>query len=345
MKRPNIVSVFSGAGGLDIGFKAAGFHTVFASDVWDIACKTLKYNNMADEILCEDIRNINFKEVKERYGEIDVVIGGPPCPPYSQTRHYLINKKSGLKDEKAGFGVPEYFRAISELNPTVFFFENVDGFTFKTHTEAFDYLKEESSNLGYNITFKVVNCANYGIPQTRKRFICIGVKKGLPEFVFPEETHATPDKLQGKKPWVTCGEVLSEFDNITDEEKLQRPGSKDYDLLVNIPPGDNYLYYTEKRGYANPIFKWKSRYWTFLLKLTPNRPSWTLQASFSNNQGPFHWRNRFLRIEEVKRLQTFPDNYELVGDFKEQWRQLGNAVPAEMARIIADEIRRGYFNE
>ena len=300
---------------------------------------------MADEILCEDIRNINFKEVKERYGEIDVVIGGPPCPPYSQTRHYLINKKSGLNDEKAGFGVPEYFRAIRELNPTVFFFENVDGFTFKTHTEAFDYLKEESSNLGYNITFKVVNCANYGIPQTRKRFICIGVKKGLPEFVFPEETHATPDKLQGKKPWVTCGEVLSEFDNITDEEKLQRPGSKDYDLLVNIPPGDNYLYYTEKRGYTNPIFKWKSRYWTFLLKLTPNRPSWTLQASFSNNQGTFHWRNRFLRIEEVKRLQTFPDNYELVGDFKEQWRQLGNAVPAEMARIIADEIRRGYFNE
>ena len=138
---------------------------------------------------------------------------------------------------------------------------------------------------------------------------------------------------------------MSEFDNITDEEKLQRPGSKDYDLLVNIPPGDNYLYYTEKRGYTNPIFKWKSRYWTFLLKLTPNRPSWTLQASFSNNQGPFHWRNRFLRIEEVKRLQTFPDNYELVGDFKEQWRQLGNAVPAEMARIIADEIRRGYFNE
>lgn len=345
MKRTNIVSVFSGAGGLDIGFKAAGFHTVFASDVWDIACKTLTHNNMADEILCEDIRNINFKEVKERYGEIDVVIGGPPCPPYSQTRHYLINKKSGLNDEKAGFGVPEYFRAIRELNPTVFFFENVDGFTFKTHTEAFDYLKEESSNLGYNITFKVVNCANYGIPQTRKRFICIGVKKGLPEFVFPEETHATPDKLQGKKPWVTCGEVLSEFDNITDEEKLQRPGSKDYDLLVNIPPGDNYLYYTEKRGYTNPIFKWKSRYWTFLLKLTPNRPSWTLQASFSNNQGPFHWRNRFLRIEEVKRLQTFPDNYELVGDFKEQWRQLGNAVPAEMARIIADEIRRRYFNE
>lgn len=344
MKKPIIVSLFSGAGGLDIGFKKAGFRTVFATDVWDIACKTLQLNNMAEEVVCDDVRNIDFKYIKEKHGTIDVVIGGPPCPPYSQTRHYLVNKKSGLEDEKAGFGVPEYFRAIKELNPTIFFFENVDGFTFKTHTEAFDFLKKEAFLLGYNITYKVVNCANYGIPQTRKRFICIGVKKELPEFVFPEETHASPDKLQGKKPWITCREVLNDFDNITEEEKLQRPGSKDYELLVNIPPGDNYLYYTEKRGCPNPLFKWKSRYWTFLLKLTPDRPSWTLQASFSNNQGPFHWKNRFLRIEEVKRLQTFPDNYELVGDFKEQWRQLGNAVPPEMARIIAAKIKGEYFN-
>lgn len=344
MKKPIIVSLFSGAGGLDIGFKKAGFHTVFATDVWDIACKTLQHNNMSDEVVCDDVRNIDFKSIKERHGTIDVVIGGPPCPPYSQTRHYLVNKKSGLEDEKAGFGVPEYLRAVRELNPTIFFFENVDGFTFKTHTEAFDYLKDESSLLGYNLTYKVVNCANYGIPQTRKRFICIGVKKELPEFVFPDETHASPDKLQGKKPWVTCGDVLSDFDDITEDEKLQKPGSKDYDLLVDIPPGDNYLYYTEKRGCPNPIFKWKSRYWTFLLKLTPNRPSWTLQASFSNNQGPFHWRNRFLRIEEVKRLQTFPDDYKLVGDFKEQWRQLGNAVPAEMARIVASKIKGEYFS-
>lgn len=344
MKKPIIVSLFSGAGGLDIGFKKAGFHTVFATDVWDIACKTLQHNNMSDEVVCDDVRNIDFKSIKAKYRTIDVVIGGPPCPPYSQTRHYLVNKKSGLEDEKAGFGVPEYLRAVKELNPTIFFFENVDGFTFKTHTEAFDYLKNESSLLGYNLTYKVVNCANYGIPQTRKRFICIGVKKELPEFVFPDETHASPDKLQGKKTWVTCGDVLSDFDDITEDEKLQKPGSKDYDLLVDIPPGDNYLYYTEKRGCPNPIFKWKSRYWTFLLKLTPNRPSWTLQASFSNNQGPFHWRNRFLRIEEVKRLQTFPDDYKLVGDFKEQWRQLGNAVPAEMARIVASKIKGEYFN-
>ena len=105
-----------------------------------------------------------------------------------------------------------------------------------------------------------------------------------------------------------------------------------------IPPGDNYLFFTEKRGCQKPLFKWKSRYWTFLLKLSPNRPSWTIQASFSNNQGPFHWRNRFLRIEEIKRIQTIDDDYIICGDFKEQWRQIGNAVPSLIAELIAKEL-------
>ena len=344
INKPKIISLFSGAGGLDIGFEKAGFRTVYAPDVWQTACDTLQKNNMADEVFCGDIRNIDFNELKGKYGDIDCLIGGPPCPPYSQTRHYLVGKADGFDDEHAGFAVPEYFRALEQLRPKVFFFENVDGFTFKTHQYEFDFLKKKADELGYNITFKVINCANYGVPQTRKRFFCIGVSKDLPEFVFPEETHADPKKKADKKPWVTCGEVLSEFDSITEEEKDQRPGAKDYELLCEIPAGDNYLYFTEKRGYPNPKFKWKSRYWTFLLKLTPDRPSWTIQASFSTNQGPFHWKNRFLRIEELKRIQTIPDDYKLCGDFKEQWRQVGNAVPSDMAYVIASAIKEAYFN-
>lgn len=329
-----VISLFSGCGGLDLGFKKAGFHTILATDVWDIACKSLELNNAADKIICEDIRTINFNEYRNK---VNVVIGGPPCPPYSQTRHYLVGKAGGFADEKAGFAVPEYFRAISEINPKIFLFENVDGFTFKTYQEPMAFLKEKSEELGYNITYKVINAANYGVPQTRKRFICVGIKKGLGTFIFPEETHAEKTE-ENKKTWVTCGEVLKDMDNITPEEEIQRPGSKDYELLKLIPPGDNYLFFTEKRGYPNPIFKWKSRYWTFLLKLTPHRPSWTIQASFSNNQGPFHWRNRFLRIEEIKRIQTIDDDYILAGDFKEQWRQVGNAVPSKLAYVLAKEI-------
>lgn len=330
-----LISLFSGCGGLDLGFKKAGFHAVMATDIWDIACKSLKANKMADSIICDDIRKLDFKKY---HGLIDVVIGGPPCPPYSQTRHYLIGKIGGFQDEKAGFAVPEYFRAIEEISPKLFLFENVDGFTFKTYEEPMEFVKEKSNELGYNITYKVVNAANYGVPQTRKRFICVGIKKELGIFEFPKETHSEKG-TDGTDKWVTCGDVMMDYDNITDAEKLQRPGSKDYELLLQIPPGDNYLFFTEKRGHPNPLFKWKSRYWTFLLKLSPNRPSWTIQASFSNNQGPFHWRNRFLRVEEIKRIQTFDDDYILEGDFKEQWRQVGNAVPSKLAQVFAEQIK------
>jgi len=336
MKKLSVISLYSGCGGLDIGFKKAGFRTILATDNWERACETLTENKLAETVLHDDIRNISFKAYKNK---IDIIIGGPPCPPYSQTRHYLTDKKRGLEDEGAGFAVPEYFRVIKEVNPKAFFFENVDGFMFKTHKEALNYLTHESKELGYNITYKVVNAANYGVPQTRKRFICIGVKKHLGTFVFPEETHNEKGS-NNKNFWVTCKEVLNDFDNILPEEKTQKPGSKDFELLKKIPPGENYLFFTEKKGYNPPLFKWKSRYWTFLLKLSPDRPSWTIQASFSNNQGPFHWKNRFLRIEEIKRIQTFNDNYRLSGDFKEQWRQVGNAVPPLLAQIFAKEIKK-----
>lgn len=166
--KPKVISLFSGAGGLDIGFEQAGFRTIYASDIWQLACDTLKENNIVDEIYCGDVRNIDFVNLKEKYGEIDCLIGGPPCPPYSQTRHYLVGKANGFEDERAGFAVPEYFRALKELKPKVFLFENVDGFTFKTHKEEFDYLKIQAKELGYTISYKVVNCANYGVPQTRK---------------------------------------------------------------------------------------------------------------------------------------------------------------------------------
>lgn len=336
----NIISLYSGCGGLDLGFKKAGFKTILATDVWDKGCETLSHNKVSDIVINDDIRNIDFKNYRNK---VTGVIGGPPCPPYSQARHYLQDKKKGFEDEKAGFAVPEYFRVIEEVNPKFFLFENVDGFMYKTHTEALEFLEKKSKELGYNINYKVINSANYGVPQTRKRFICIGIKKEFNKFEFPKETHIEPKKNNGDYlNWITCRDVLKEFDNITEEEKTQKPGSKHHHLLKDIPPGSNYLFYTDKKGHPNPLFKWKSRYWTFLLKLTPERPSWTIQASFSNNQGPFHWQNRFLRIKEIKRIQTIDDDYEILGTFKEQWRQIGNAVPTKLAYILANKIKQDY---
>ena len=348
---PNVLSIFSGGGGIDCGFKKAGFDISFSTDFWNPTCHTLKKNKVGRLVVCDDIRKIDYDaclaQINMKKADIDVLVGGPPCPAYSKSRFYRTEKKRALEDENS-FTLYEYFRALDEIRPKVFFFENVFGFVYKPHKAAFDLLKERAEEYGYDITYKVVNTADYGVPQTRERFICVGVRRDFgPKFVFPEETHYNPEKPDtaspNKKPWVTCKEAIGDLDYPLPEDEEMQAGSKHKDLLKLVPPGDNYLYFTAERGYPNPIFKWRSRYWSFLLKLSPDRPSWTIQASFSNNMGPFHWRNRFLRINEIKRIQTFDDDYELCGDFRDQWRQVGNAVPVKMANIVAGEIMRQYF--
>ncbi|MFN7601721.1 MAG: DNA cytosine methyltransferase, partial [Bacteroidota bacterium] len=206
-----------------------------------------------------------------------------------------------------------------------------------------NYLIKRSEELGYKISYKVVNAADYGIAQTRERFICVGVKKNLKSFEYPQPTHSETSQ-NGLKPWITCGDILSDIDiDLPEDEKMQA-GSKHKALLKLVPPGDNYLFFTKERGHKKPLFKWRSRYWSFLLKLSPSRPSWTIQASHSNNMGPFHWNNRFLRIQEIKRIQSFEDEYYLVGNFREQWRQVGNAVPPKLAEVFAKQIKTQYLN-
>lgn len=350
-KQIKTVSIYSGCGGIDLGFSKAGFNILFSSDFWQPACDSLLSNNISGKVVCDDIRNIKFTEILKdnQLKNIDCLIGGPPCPAYSKSRFYLKNKKRALEDENS-YTLREYFRALKELNPKVFFFENVFGFVYKPHRAAFEYLQEQSDKLGYKIFYKVVNTAYYGVPQTRERFICVGVKKNMKDFVFPQETHYEPDKYNAlvdanKKLWVTCKDAIGDLDYDLPEDSKMQAGSKHKDLLKLVPPGDNYLYFTKERGYKNPIFKWRSRYWSFLLKLSPNRPSWTIQASHSNNMGPFHWKNRFLRINEIKRIQTFDDDYKITGSYIDQWRQIGNAVPPLMAKIVAEEIRKQYFSK
>lgn len=346
MNKPKIVSIYSGAGGIDIGFEKSGFKTIFATDIWKKACDTLKNNFQDSEVICNDIEKIDFKKIKNKHKKINGLVGGPPCPPFSKSRFYIKDKKRGIEDSDGLKTLSEYFRALEELDPDFFFFENVHGFVFKPHKSSFDFLKSESDRLGYKIFHSVVNAADFGIPQTRQRFICIGVKKTMGDFTYPKETHSDPVKnISNKKSWVTCGDILNDIDFDLPEDAKMQAGSKHKELLKEVPPGDNYLFFTAKRGYPQPKFKWRSRYWSFLLKLSPDRPSWTIQASHSNNMGPFHWKNRFLRINEIKRIQTFPDSFSITGNYKDQWRQIGNAVPPDLAAIFAKDIFEHYYDQ
>jgi DNA (cytosine-5)-methyltransferase 1 len=168
----------------------------------------------------------------------------------------------------------------------------------------------------------------------------VGVPKGkmLPE--LPEATHGGrwERRTTGDdgRPHVTAGEALSGLSTTPEAEEVVR--GRWGHLLPAIPPGDNYLHYTAERGNPAPLFEWRSRYWSFLLKLSPDRPSPTIQAQPGPNVGPFHWENRRLRVPELQRLFTFPDEFNFVGRRGSVQAQIGNSVPPLLARRVAQQV-------
>lgn len=348
------VSLFSGGGGMDLGFEKAGFKPVICTDIEPVACATLQNNGIGNAIINKPIEEISEEELMDELGStnVDVVIGGPPCPAFSKSRFYRKEKEHGTAD--ASFStIVDYFRVVDILQPKFFVFENVNTFAAKRQKGALEYVMQCARDLGYEANWRILKASDYGVPQRRQRFIMVGHLRDY-SFSFPQPTHSHSDSSDifgsSMSKWVTAGEAIADLD--TDAHGPDLPGhfagGRHHDVLHEIPPGDNYLFFTEKRGHPNPLFKWRSRYWSFLLKLSPDEPSWTIQARRSNNMGPFHWRNRILTIPEVKRLQTFPDDYEFSGTIEQQWRQIGNAVPPllaeQIARQVAKSINRGNEN-
>jgi DNA (cytosine-5)-methyltransferase 1 len=341
------VSLFSGCGGLDLGLERAGFHTVFASDLDEDCGESFRRNfpdvpfhvgNAADltrELMDEVSRGATRSQV-------DLLAGGPPCPPFSKSRFYRKEKKRALEDEVGEETISAYLNTLCALRPRAFLLENVAGLAYKVHKSALKLIIDTAQAEGYEIASKVINAADYGVPQLRERFFVVGTLDR--PLVFPEPAYAkdpSADLLsQRRAPWRTAGDVLADLDTEENADDTGHfAGGKYHAVLRQIPPGDNYLYFTAHRGHPDPQFVWRSRYWSFLLKLSPDMPSWTIQARRSNNMGPFHWRNRILRIEEVKRLQTFPDDWYLSGKVEKQWRQIGNAVPPMLAEALGVAIR------
>jgi DNA (cytosine-5)-methyltransferase 1 len=340
------LSLFSGCGGLDLGVERAGFRIVFAVDNEPVCAQSHTANFPDGSFylgsVSEFVRDLNAGALLNDDGDIDLLVGGPPCPPYSKSRFYRKEKPRALRDDLAWETINGYLDTLRLLEPKAFILENVAGLAYKVHGDALELILTEAKKAGYSCTWRTINAADYGVPQIRERFVLVGVRDG--HFDFPTPTHAkTPgsDLLSASlEPWRTAGEAIADLDTEENADDTGHfAGGQFHDLLCQIPPGDNYLYFTEKRGHPQPRFKWRSRYWSFLLKLSPDLPSWTIQARRSNNMGPFHWRNRILRIEEVKRLQTFPDEWKLAGTLEQQWRQVGNAVPPLLAEAIAKAVK------
>jgi DNA (cytosine-5)-methyltransferase 1 len=335
------ISLFSGCGGLDLGLHEAGFQTVLATDAEPLCTETFERNFPKTPFLTGRIGHFTRQDFVDatggRVGEIDLVAGRPP---FSKSRFYRQDMPRALEDPNGWETVDGYLKVLEWFRPRTFLLENVKGLAYNVHRDALETIISRAEGLGYKVTWGVLNAADFGVPQIRERCFVMGALDGT--LSLPSPTHAK-DPTTGLPAWTTAGQVLSDLDTeAAASDKGHYAGGRHNDLLKLVPPGDNYLFFTEKRGHPEPQFKWRGRYWSFLLKLSPDMPSWTIQARRSNNMGPFHWRNRILRIEEIKRLQTFPDDFGLAGTIEQQWRQIGNAVPPALAEAVGRQLS-GYL--
>jgi len=333
MSRPSAISLFAGAGGLDHGLELAGFRVAVAVDVDAVRAETLSANMPHVSVLQMDVAATSTEDLLSasglQPGEAALVAGGPPCQPFSKAAQWR-GGRHGL-DQRARL-VFEFARVVMEAKPMAFLLENVPGLAGKLGNGHFEEFLQIVSR-GYRVEHRVLNAVAYGVPQKRRRLFVVGFRKDLGVSpAFPEPTHGA----DSGRPYVTAGEAIGDLDDgvVRDDEV---PGGKWGHLLSKIPPGMNYIWLTEKHS-RRPVFRYRSRYWSFLLKLHPNRPSWTIPANPGPYTGPFHWRGRRLRIPEVKRLQTFPDDWVLAGSPREQWRQLGDAVPPLLAQRVGEAI-------
>jgi DNA (cytosine-5)-methyltransferase 1 len=344
-KKFTAISLYTGAGGLDYGFEAAGFRTAVAVELDDLCANTLKKNRPKWPLISEDIRKVSTRDILSKAGAeidgVDVLIGGPPCQPFSKSGFWASGDTKRLGDPRAST-LESFLSVLEEARPRAFLMENVEGLGFRGKDDGLRYVARRLAEINkkhgtnYNPSTEVLNAVDYGVPQMRKRLFIIGARDGTP-FIFRKATHFAPDDLTRgenalqRTAWDAIGK-LRPFKS----EDLDLRG-KWADLLPTVPEGQNYLWHTE-RGGGEPLFGWRRRYWSFLLKLAKNTPSWTIQAQPGPATGPFHWLNRRLSSREMASLQTFPKNVVIVGAYGDVQRQLGNAVPSLLAEVLARDI-------
>jgi DNA (cytosine-5)-methyltransferase 1 len=345
--QPKVISLYSGAGGLDYGFEAADFETVFTNDFDHDSCETLRLNRKWP-VVERSIFDVPTEEILEiarvEAGEVDVLIGGPPCQPFSKSSYWVRGDAARLNDPRAAT-LDAYLRVLEEVQPRAFLLENVYGIAYSEKNEGMQLLLNKIAQINrktgtqYQPKVAVLNAAWYGVPQLRERFFLVAARDGS-HFEFPRAAFAAPSGDQHalatmasyRTAWDALGDVRPD-----PHEELDLRG-KWAGLLPSIPEGQNYLYHTEK-GKGMPLFGWRTRYWNFMLKLAKALPSWTIQAQPGPAVGPFHWENRRLSHRELCRLQTFPNDVHVHGTRMSVQRQIGNAVPSLLAEVLAREIK------
>lgn len=366
-----IVDLFSGVGGLSYGFdQREEFEIVAASEILPNMAKAYKDNFINTKMFCKDIAEFGIRDLRDmgiKGGEIDIVLGGPPCQAYSTLgRRHLEDPRARLYNE--------YHRIIKDLNPKVFIYENVVGLASMDGGRLLKNIVKIFEGYGYKIYIKILNAADYGVPQTRKRIFIVGTKLDK-EYKFPEpdkrinSSKAIDDDIVDSeiRNYTSIGEALGDLPSLSpgqelknyktspknwyqelmrfckgnskiieslDEHICPKYNKKLIDLMSKVKEGGSAWELDEKYHPTSGFGNTYARLWW-------DKPSTTITRNFgtpSSSRCIHPMENRALTTREGARLQSFPDSFKFHGNKSDKNLQIGNAVPPLLSNYIAQSI-------
>lgn len=319
----NYIDLFSGAGGLGLGFEQAGFKNLFSIEFNENAAKTYRYNFPQNKLIEKDIRSISNKDIQSLVNgkDVDVIIGGPPCQGFSMAGN--IGRKFIDDDRNKLF--KEFVRVVDVLKPKMFVMENVARMATHNHGETIKEISSEFEKLGYKVQFKILNAVNYNVPQNRRRIFIVGTTGQEFKFPKPSDKKTTVKEAIDDLPKLKSGEksdIPNHFAMNHSEQMLRK-------MSYVKDGGDRYQIPKEFRPKSGDSRKY--------IRYASNEPSVTVTGDMRKI---FHYsQNRALTPRELARLQTFPDSFIFIGNSISIQQQIGNAVPPKLALAVANQVK------
>lgn len=364
MNKLKAISLFSGAMGLDLGVEKAGFEILAAVEIDKWACEAIRLNRPNLTLFARNINSVTGKELLDsvglKLGELDLLVGGPPCQSFS-----TAGRRRSLSDTK-GDCIFQYIRLLEEIKPKCFIMENVRGLlssvvqlddleiidekgnkkTIENDYPVHKYILERFKELGYIVEYKLLNSADFGVPQKRERVFFIGTRLGN-KLDFPNPTHSNKPNVQ-QKPWVTFADIVEELKDIKEHtyneytgdrkkymEMIPKGGGNWRDLpdeIVEVAMGAAFYSGGGKVGFYRRI------------KLHEPAPTLLTSPTHKSTMLGHPIENRPLSVEEYKAIQQFPREWQIPGSLQAKYMLIGNAVPVGLGNAVAKQIYNHIIN-
>ena len=330
------IELFAGAGGLALGVEKAGFKTLGLVEFNKDACDTLRANRPKWNVICDDIANISGQDLEQIFhvkkGELDLLSGGAPCQAFS-----YAGKRLGLEDAR-GTLFYHYAVFLEKLQPKMFLFENVRGLLTHDGGKTYRTILDIFEKAGYEIQKAVLNAWDYGVAQKRERLITIGIRRDLEgkiKYTFPQKHDYKP----------VLRDVLQDV-----PESVGVPyGESKRRIFELVPPGGYWRDIDPEiaKAYMKSCWNMEGGRTVILRRLSMDEPSLTVLTSPSQKQTErcHPLEARPFTVRENARCQSFPDEWEFCGSVMSQYKQVGNAVPVNLAYEVAKEIYRSLEEE